>query len=273
MNIYEESFDLIQEKVDLGIITYEEAVLLNNLAYDAYISEGMKDNVKKIGHAVNDKLGEMGAKLVDGSHKRGEAVAKKIVKKPDANSHPSIVSQYNTKIQKVKTAYRVGEILTVNAAVGLLPGPGGIAFTTSVFSALSKSDHPDDKALFNKLKPFTDKVDNALDKIKGKLSANKGKMVTPELDDSIKKIEAEGLNAAKQADNIIRINDLQHRPGMDNKTPEKKNIAESVSIDLILDEYCNIRENAVDNLIDFMNNTETYCESTYDKIEELLTLI
>lgn len=255
---YLEISNRLQYKLDNNEITFEMANLVNDLAYKKYIdsfeNSTYNEGVNEFKNKVIDTSNKIGSKYVNSVNKRGDKLAKVILKKPDDNASQSVLTKYENNLNKIKTAYKVGEILAINLVLLTLPFTN-VPFNAGVVAGLNKSDDPSDAStrnIINKIKGFKTKVTGLNSKLKGKV-------ITTNDDNSIKKIEVEGLNLAKEVDRCINSN--------------KKVVAESSSTMTKLDLMI-LKSNYTDNdLFDALESyiiNKDYNDNTYDIISDFI---
>lgn len=195
MNKYEEYVNSLQEDIDCGLVLYEDALILNDIAYENYMTEGLKEKVV-------DGFNKFSDSYVSGANKRAEGVAKAVLRKPKEDDHPHIVEAYKRRFNKIKQAYKVGELLTIEVASLFVPMTTG-TFTAAAVQGYKNSKDPTDEKMATLLKNAESKTKEVFSKVKNLFTANKGKPVTKEFDNNIKKLEAEGLNYIKNIESKL----------------------------------------------------------------------
>lgn len=256
---YLKVYNTIQEKVDNGELSINIAEKANDIAYEKYLEEyeylygeGVKDTIKD----GKEKLGGVVNKVTDSYNKsvnnRSEKVAKAIIKKPSENANEVSIKRYQEKINKVKCAYKVGEILAVNLALLVIPGPANLTFNAGVTASLAKSNDPSDaklKAIITKVKSFNNKITSMASKLKGKV-------ISAKEDLEIKKASAEGLNLTKE---LNRVN---------SKPVVVKESSRNVDFDIALFDDTS-KDTIFISLEKYIVETE-YNDDTYQKISNFI---
>ena len=245
----------IQHKLDNNEITYGIAEKANDIAYEHYLEdyeEGVKETLQKGKDAIVFASTKIGSTYVDSANKRGEKVAKMIVKKPGKDASSDVLTKYKENLNKVKAGYKIGEILAINLVLLAVPFTN-VPFNAGVAVGLSKSKDPSDAMTRNAI----DKIKSFKGKVKDLASKLKGKVITPQDDHEIKKIGVQGLNLAKEI----------------SRTPTPAHVKESTStmtkLDLYLIENSNDEDKIFEALEKYIIDNE-YNDKTCDIISNYI---
>lgn len=225
MTKYDLIVESLNERVNSGEITLEFAEVVNEMAFVKYCTEDSK--IKETLGKVKDTVMTGSGKYVDSMGKRGEAVAKVALgyMKPNFNSSEGTIQRYQQNVNRIKTAYKVGEIVAIAVPAFLCPfGPTGSLYTAILATGLANSTDPGDKKILEKLNGLKSRIENIKNKIKNVATKITKSPVTEKDKKELDTGYAEGLSVVKQMQQISNSQKLNNnnQPASNQAEPTKE---------------------------------------------------